>query len=181
MQFKIFAVILAVMFMFNLSLAKDPQYVGADKCKSCHKADKNGAQFKIWSESKHANAYKSLTSKNAAAKAEAMGVKDPLKDDTCLACHTTAHGKKNVDKSYSMEEGVSCEACHGPGGDYKKTKVMKDKKEAQKAGLLVADDKTCANCHKKDTKGHENKFTTFENEIKKIAHPVPAESDRRKQ
>ena len=57
---------------------------------------------------------------------------------------------------------------------------MKEKDKAIAAGMIVADAKTCANCHKKDTPGHEGKFTTFEKEYAKIAHPVPAENDRRK-
>ena len=178
---KILTLMLALIVVMSMTVyAGDAKYVGAAKCKTCHNADKNGAQFKKWSNEAHSKAYEVLKSESAAKKAKAAGIEDPLKSDNCLACHTTAHGKKNVDKSYSIEEGVGCESCHGPGSEYKKMSTMKEKDKAIAAGMIVADAKTCANCHKKDTPGHEGKFTTFEKEYAKIAHPVPAENDRRK-
>ena len=176
--------IVSIIITFSLSLlslaGNEPEYVGANKCKTCHKAEKNGQQFKIWSNTKHAQAYEDLKTENAKKKAKIAGVSDPLKDEKCLSCHSTAYGKKNHGKSYKIEEGVTCEACHGPGSEYKKTKVMKDKKSAIAAGLLEATKETCKQCHKADNPGHEGKFTTFEKEFAKIAHPVPPENDRRK-
>jgi hypothetical protein len=176
---------MSVMVIFILSMiaiaADKPDYVGASKCKTCHKAEKNGAQFLKWQKEKHSKAYESLKSDAAKKKAEAMGVKDPLKDEKCLSCHTTAYGAKNKAKSFKIEEGVTCEACHGPGSLYKKSSVMKDHKKSVEAGMVSkVDEKICASCHKKDNPGHEVSFTTFEKEFAKIAHPVPAENDRRK-
>jgi hypothetical protein len=176
---------LSVMVLFLLSInafaADKPEYVGAKKCKTCHKAEKNGAQFVKWEASKHSKAYEVLKSDHATKKAEIMGVKDPLKDEKCLSCHTTAYGAKNLAASYDIKEGVTCETCHGPGSMYKKSSIMKDHKKAVEAGMVSkVDEKVCANCHKKDTPGHEGKFTTFEKEFAKIAHPVPKENDRRK-
>jgi hypothetical protein len=180
---KILTISIMVIFTFSMiGFAGDkPEYVGASKCKTCHKADKNGAQFTKWSKEKHSKAYEALKSDGAKKKAEVAGVKDPLNDEKCLSCHTTAYTAKNKAKSYKIEEGVSCEACHGPGSMYKKSSVMKEHKKSVEAGMVdKVDEKVCANCHKKDTPGHEGKFTTFEKEFAKIAHPVPAENDRRK-
>jgi hypothetical protein len=180
---KIITISIMVFFVFSMVgfAADKPDYVGANKCKTCHKAEKNGAQFGIWSQKKHSKAYEALKSDGAKKKAETMGVKDPLKDEKCLSCHATAYGAKNLGKSYKIEEGVTCEACHGPGSMYKKSSVMKDHKKSVEAGMVAkVDEKVCAGCHKKDTPGHEGKFTTFEKEFVKIAHPVPAENDRRK-
>ena len=171
-----------VIFTFTIiAFAADtPEYVGANKCKTCHKAEKNGAQFEKWSKGKHSKAYEALKSDSAKKKAEVAGVKDPLTDEKCLSCHTTASSAKNKAASYKVEEGVSCEACHGPGSMYKKSSIMKERKKSVDAGMVdKIDEKVCANCHKKDTPGHEGKFTTFEKEFAKIAHPVPAENDRR--
>lgn len=182
MKNKILAIGLIIIFSFALmSYAGDkPEYVGAKKCKSCHNADKNGAQFKKWQKEKHSHAYEALKSDNAKKKAKAMDVKDPLKDDKCLSCHSTASGKKNLNKSYKVEEGVGCESCHGPGSLYKKSKVMKDQKAALAAGMIIPDEKTCKTCHQAKIAGHDGKFTTLKKEYDKIAHPVPAENDRRK-
>lgn len=179
------SITLSILVVFILALgsfaADKPDYVGASKCKTCHKADKNGAQFPKWQSKKHSKAYEALKSDAAKKKAEAMDVKDPLKDEKCLSCHTTAYAAKNKAKTYKIEEGVTCEACHGPGSLYKKSSVMKDHKKSVDAGMVSkVDEKVCASCHKKDTPGHEGKFTTFEKEFAKIAHPVPAENDRRK-
>jgi len=159
---------------------KDFKYVGSKKCKTCHNADKNGAQYKLWSEGPHAKAFEALKSEGAAEKAKAAKVEgDPTKSEACLACHTTAGTKKNVDKSYEIDEGVGCEACHGPGSEYKKMSTMKVRADAVAAGMLVADENTCKNCHKEDTPGHKGKFGKYADAVAKIAHPVPAENDRR--
>ena len=183
MHAKFFTFGLLIIFSLTLiSFAADkPEYVGADKCKTCHKAEKNGQQFKLWSERKHAQAYNSLKSDQAKKKAEVMGVKDPLKDEKCLSCHSTAYGEKNIAASFKVDEGVSCEACHGPGSLYKKNKIMKDKKASMAAGLVEVNEATCKPCHKADTPGHDGKFKDFKTEYAKIAHPVPPENDRRKE
>ncbi len=139
---KILTLMLALIVVMSMTVyAGDAKYVGAAKCKTCHNADKNGAQFKKWSNEAHSKAYEVLKSESAAKKAKAAGIEDPLKSDNCLACHTTAHGKKNVDKSYKIEEGVGCESCHGPGSEYKKMSTMKEKDKAIAAGMIVADEK----------------------------------------
>lgn len=166
---------LAIIFLFAVfAFAADkPEYVGADKCKSCHNSEKSGAAYKKWSSENHSKAYTNLKSESAKKKAEVMGVKDPLTDEKCLSCHTTAHGAKNVAASYKIEEGVGCESCHGPGSLYRKNTVMKDQKAAVAVGMVIPDEKTCQKCHKADTKGHDGKFKDFKTEYAKIAHPTP--------
>ena len=179
---KFLTLMLAILVVMSMTVyaGDEAKYVGSKKCKTCHNADKNGGQYKLWSSKAHAKAYEALKSESAKKKAKEAGVEDPLKSDNCLACHTTTHGKKNVDKKYKIEEGVGCESCHGPGSKYKKMSTMKDKKKSIAAGMIIPDEKTCLNCHKKDTPGHDGKFTTFKKEYAKIAHPVPPENDRRK-
>mgnify|MGYP001819881094 FL=1 len=43
--------------------------------------------------------------------------------------------------------GVGCEACHGPGSDYKSMKTMKDREASIAAGLVVPNEETCNSCH----------------------------------
>ena len=176
-----------LLFIFALSLvsfAEDkPEYVGADKCKTCHKAEKNGQQYKIWSESNHAKAYKDLKSKNAAEKLKAAGVtdiSDATKAEACLKCHSTAFGKKNISKTFDIEEGVTCEACHGPGSLYKKMNTMKDQKAAVAAGLILPTEETCVPCHGEKAAGHKQEKFDFKKAKATIIHMVPKENDRRK-
>ena len=51
----------------------------------------------------------------------------------CLKCHAPL-----ADKAPELKaEGVTCEVCHGPGSDYKKLNIMKDKAAAAKNGLIL--------------------------------------------
>lgn len=108
---------------FTLALA-GPTYIGAEKCKMCHKTEHNS-----WAAMKHAKAFDLLKP-------------EEQKDENCLACHTTGHGK--TDK---VLEGVQCEACHGPGSEYKSIKVMKDPEKAHAAGLIEPNKDVCVGCH----------------------------------
>jgi len=185
MRYKMVAFFLLVIFAFSLvAFAEDkPEYVGANKCKTCHKAEKNGQQFKIWSEKSHAKAYNDLKSKGAAEKIKAAGLAegtDATKAEACLTCHSTAFGKKNIAKTFDIEEGVSCEACHGPGSLYKSMKIMKDRDAAVAAGLTLISEETCLPCHGKKAAGHKDEKFDYAKAKAAIAHMVPKENDRRK-
>ena len=67
---------------------------------------------------------------------------------------------------------MQCEACHGPGGDYKAMNVMKDKALAVAAGMIVPDEKTCLKCHNAESPTF--KSFDFKTAYAKIAHPRPA-------
>ncbi len=165
------------------------KYVGADKCKICHRTDKQGKQFPIWQESTHSKAYKLLASPESKAYAEERGITgDPQKADACLKCHVTGHGlpKEKFDSSFSIEEGVGCEACHGPGSDYRPMKVMKDHEASIAAGLIFpVKEEHCRKCHNEESPGWKpEKYTTedgkkvgfdFKAAFAQIKHPVPKE------
>lgn len=167
--------VLALFIFSTMSVAADHQYVGVSKCKACH-GTKTGDQFKIWSESAHANAYTVLASDEAKAVAAKLKLEgDPQKLDECLSCHVTAHGvdAKLLAESYTVEDGVGCESCHGPGSDYRKFSVMKDQAKAVAAGMLIPDEKTCIQCH--NDKSPTYKEFDFKKFYAKIAHPIPTE------
>ena len=172
--FRLLAMFLAILVL--QSYAQDGhKYIGANKCKTCHKKAKDGEQFKIWSESAHANAMKTLASDEAKKIAKKMGIADPAADAKCTKCHSTfaSIDAKLLDAKtkLTLDEGVSCESCHGPGSDYKKKKIMKDEKLAVAAGLIIPDEKTCTGCHNK--KSPTFKEFKFADASKKIAHPIP--------
>jgi len=152
------------------------EIVGAPKCKMCHKA-KTGDQWGIWLKSKHAKAFETLATEEAKKVAAEKGLGDPQKEAACLKCHTTQGflGEKVVVSAkgkYEASEGIGCEACHGPGSDYKKKSVMVDKEASVAAGLVI--DKTaehCAKCHNEESPTF--KEFNFEKRWAEIAHPVP--------
>ena len=153
-----------------------PELVGAPKCKACHRA-KTGDQWQIWAESAHARAFETLASVESARIAADMGLGDPRKEIACLRCHATLASLGegvvvNENAGYSDDEGVGCEACHGPGSDYKARKIMLDPVAARAAGLVMdASVDGCTNCHNADSPT----FAGFDFEARwaEIAHPVP--------
>jgi len=143
----------------NYLTAQDYEYVGAAKCKMCHNKAATGAQYKIWSQSKHAHAMEALKG-------------DEKKDPKCLKCHSTAGAAdEDLIATITVAEGVSCESCHGPGSGYKSNTIMKDKKKAIAKGLIIPDEKVCLRCHNDESPNF--KGFNYKEYFKKIAHPIP--------
>ncbi len=102
-------------------VAADHAFIGAEKCKMCHKL-----QYESWAKTPHANAWAALKPEEQ-AKAE------------CAGCHSTNGAEM---------PNVQCEACHGAGADYKTMPIMKDKEKAIAAGLIIPDEAYCTSkCH----------------------------------
>ena len=155
-----------IMFLFGLIVlfsvgasAQDFKYVGAAKCKMCHNKPEKGAQYAKWEESPHAKAMESLKGADAT-------------NPKCLKCHSTA---ASVDKSLlagiKVEEGVSCESCHGPGSIYKSAAIMKNQKMALSKGMILPDESVCIKCHNSESPNF--KGFNFDEYVAKIAHDDP--------
>ena len=122
------------------------KYLGAAGCAQCHTGAQMGFQFSKWRASKHAQAYATLSTPRAreiAAQWQLTG--DPRTIAECLKCHATAYHDPagGVEETYSVQEGVSCEACHGAGSHYATEPVMKDRAAAEAAGLKPTTPETC--------------------------------------
>jgi len=122
------AAIVTVAIAEEKKKADEPQheYVGDKKCKMCHKKDE---VHPSWLETKHAKAWELLKPADQ-------------KNEECVACHSTGTTAKG-----ELLTGVQCEVCHGPGSDYKKMSIMKNREKAVANGLLLPDEKTCLQCH----------------------------------
>ena len=149
------------------------KFVGAKGCKMCHFNATQGKQYDIWFASKHAKAYAALATPEAKKIATEKGIADPQKDSKCLKCHVTGYDapKEMLAATYAVDEGVSCESCHGAGEKYKDMKIMKDKALAQQNGLIIPDEKTCTRCHNSESPTY--KAFKFVEAKKLIAHPKP--------
>jgi hypothetical protein len=153
-------------------------YVGATKCKTCHKKPEAGEQYRIWSESGHAKAFEVLASEAALAEAKKRGIADPQKAPECLQCHATAFAVMDdlANQKIKIEEGVSCEGCHGAGSGYSKKSVKKKiaagEIEGASVGLWDVTEETCTKCHTPEGNAFFKEFV-YEERLKKIAHPTP--------
>jgi len=162
---------LSVLGLSLFASAQNFTYIGGVKCQICHKTEKQGQQYPIWEKSNHAKSFAALSTPQAATNAQAAGVKDPTCDPKCLKCHAPLADKVAELKA----EGVSCEACHGPGSAYKTLTIMKNRDEAIKNGLKLcttpdAIKALCLTCHET---AHGKSFD-FNASWAKIKHAVPA-------
>lgn len=178
-------------FAVNRSGAEEKAtYVGDAKCMKCH--------FKQVSSWKKTGLAKSLDSlkptteegdKDLFAKKKKAGL-DPAKDystdASCLACHTTGHGKDGGypekvtaenEKQAKAMGSISCEACHGAGSlylEYKNEKRKQDKEatftteEMMKYGLVKPDEANCKTCHNEKNPTHASDTFKYEESKKKV-------------
>jgi hypothetical protein len=168
-----------VLFLFQLlnsgaNLYAQNKYVGPSKCKMCHNSEALGQQYKIWTESAHANSMKTLSSPKALEYAKKNNIADPAKEAKCLNCHST-FGPANAslideEVDVTVNNGVSCESCHGPGSNYKTRPIMQDLAKAKENGLIIPDQKVCEKCHNNPENPFMKPFN-FEAAKKIIAHP----------
>jgi nitrate/TMAO reductase-like tetraheme cytochrome c subunit len=175
-MFSKFLVILFSLPIFFIYSQTTHSYVGVSTCGMCHKSEKQGNQLGIWEKSQHSQAYLALKTEKADNIAKEKGFKTKaVETPECLKCHASGY---NVDASllgdkFKVEDGVQCETCHGPGSDYKSMKIMKDKQEAIKNGLMIYDkiEDFCIGCHNTESPTYVE--FNFEESWAKIKHTIP--------
>ena len=170
--------------------SEDPSLVvGTKTCAMCHKKADSGDQFGKWSAGPHAKAFAVLASDEAKAVAAKRGIADPQKSAACLKCHTTAYlfteelQIKGEGAKVVVEDGVTCESCHGGGKNYKSKAVMEDREKCIANGMIYPATKSCRRCHNAESPSWDpERYTTkdgkkdgFDEEqaYEKIKHPNP--------
>jgi hypothetical protein len=143
--------ILTLVLFVSSSVLAQNKYVGTKLCGTCHKSGKGGTAFAVWEKTAHAKAYQTLMGEQAKKIAKDKGLTTaPHESEACLKCHVTGGGKaKNVEATFKVEEGVTCEACHGAASGYKMLHAKGDTKKSVEAGLIEGDKtgKSCETCH----------------------------------
>lgn len=178
--FPILFIALGIIILIGLE-AQESAYVGVNKCKTCHKSAKSGNQYGKWKESAHTKGFQSLTTDAALKIAEKAGLTaSPSESDECLVCHSPYA----LSAPKFKEDGVGCEACHGPGRKYKGMSIMKDRDLAKEKGLVLLDtdeakETFCAKCHKVDNPYHEVKEFCLQEFWLKIVHLIPKRGNKK--
>ena len=158
----IIAALTLILAAFPLTLVhsekKKRDYVGSEVCGKCHSAEAIGNQYDRWLRTPHAKAVLLLGTTGALEIGKKLSIKNPGLDRQCLRCHATGGG---VDPDL-REEGVGCEACHGPGSEYNEYGSHVDTvnrqggyETAQKKGMypvlgiksIKKREKMCLHCH----------------------------------
>lgn len=178
MYSKTLLIISFLLFTLFPALAQNGHtYIGTKTCGMCHKSEKQGEQLKIWQGSKHSKAFETLKTAEADNIAKEKGFKTKaVETEECLKCHATGYNldASMLGKKFKVEDGVQCETCHGPGSDYKKKSIMKDKSKAVANGLLLYEnpaEELCINCHNAESPTYVD--FVFEEYWAKIKHSLP--------
>jgi len=127
-------------------------YVGSKKCIQCH-AGLTYPHVERWLRIK----FKSL---DLVKKAPDYIAGNEEYRKTCLKCHTTGYDEATGEYS---EEGVTCEACHGPGEVYSyfmEIGKASEGKKLAKLGTYGTSYNACGPCH--HTRGHEMRLEFFQ-------------------
>lgn len=104
---------------------------------------------------RHSKAYRVLESADGRRMASLLGMKSPTEEPLCLKCHATyvPDSALRGDK-FQIEDGVSCEACHGAAGGWVESHATKGVTHADNVGNGLRDlapmDKRatmCVSCH----------------------------------
>lgn len=146
------------------------KYIGTRTCKLCHNSTLKGKIWDAWDSTKHATAYVTLASQQSKTIAEEMGIEDAQQDSACLECHATGYGLPATDK-YSVKEGVTCEACHGPGEHYDDIRVMTKPDLYEQKGMIEPDEELCKTCHNEESPTY--KGFDYKDALKLIEHRKP--------
>jgi len=168
--------LLAILAVFTIGATTVPQptydYIGSKKCKMCHNKPTKGSQFDVWAKGPHAYAMETLKTDRAKEVGKTVNIFDPVTSPACISCHST-FGSVNGEnaKGLGLDEGVSCESCHGPGSAYKAVPVMKDRDMAMDRGMILPTEEVCRGCH--NSKSPTYRSFDYEEADKKIQHLDP--------
>ncbi len=112
-------------------------------------------EYVTWSRvDKHARAYKILFNDQSQRIAKNLGLGKPSETKLCLDCHTHNVPKERRGERFVLDDGVACEACHGPSGRWLESHVQDNATHEGnlKAGLYptaepVPRARLCLSCH----------------------------------
>jgi hypothetical protein len=130
-------------------------------------------EYITWSrEDAHAQAYKTLLSKESQLIADKLGLDNAYEAGVCLDCHADNVKKEHQGEKFQISDGIGCEACHGGAEQYisSHTDITLAREENILKGLLPIDRpqvraKVCLSCHL----GNKDKFASHD--IMGAGHP----------
>ena len=128
---------------------------GAVQAKSVVRIAQN--EYSIWAgQDKHTRAYTVLSNPISVRIGKALGLEQaPNKSDRCLNCHAlNPKPEQRAQTFQTMDDGVSCESCHGPAVGWLGQHTVKNwtHQQSLKAGMydtrdMVKQSEICLSCH----------------------------------
>ena len=155
----LFLPLLPILFFLLPQNVFGEQVMGAASCSSsnCHggtSTKKN--QFTIWAtKDKHSKAYEVLFQKKSQVMARSLKLEHAAPEDVfCLRCHAFATPEKQRGAKFDLQDGVTCESCHGAAGRWIEPHTRKgwDHGKSLKLGMtdnqnLRVRGESCLSCH----------------------------------
>lgn len=155
---------MAVGLLFGLAArgAETPvEFLGANSCSSsnCHGGGGSTRdQFLVWSlrDFHSQRPVATLATARAREIADAAGIADPGTDERCTSCHAPLRAvPANLrGRDFNASEGVSCESCHGPAGNWIRSHTRTDYTRADRVASGMRDlenlyvrANSCVACH----------------------------------
>ena len=184
-----FAVLLAVNSAAEVNAAplQTDRFIGATGCKSssCHGgAGEKRSQYLTWAQQDfHARAYAVLVDARSARMAETLSLPAAQTSDRCTVCHSPFQSvaPARLAKTAQVDEGVSCENCHGAAESWLRGHTRKDWTYAICVGAGMHDLRnfyvranTCVACHQNldaDLLRAGHPELTFELDGQSVAEP----------
>jgi hypothetical protein len=166
----------------ELPLNAPDKHLGVGSCSGapCHGSGAPAAgvvrqnEHATWlREDKHAQAYQVLSNERSQRIARNLGLHEPANQSTlCLNCHADNVPPERRGAKFSIEEGVTCEACHGGSERWLKAHAAAGASHQRnlEIGLYPTDDvvaraELCVSCHF----GDEDRFVSHR--IMGAGHP----------
>ena len=178
----------------KLAQPNDGQFVGAAGCKSssCHGgAGEKRSQYLTWSQQDfHARSYAVLINARSARMAETLALPAAQMSNRCTVCHSPFQSvvPARLTTTAHVDEGVSCESCHGAAGPWLRGHTRKDWNYAMRiaAGMrdlrsLYVRANTCVACHQNldsDLVEAGHPELTFELDGQSVAEPKHWREDK---
>jgi cytochrome c554/c'-like protein len=145
------------------------KYTGAASCasSSCHGSTKPKADYPklneniVWrTKDAHHKAFATLTNEQLKSKVSPSGIAKKLKIDKaetssrCLVCHSVDVKPELRGEKFKLEDGVSCEGCHGPAEKWLDPHAEKGWTHEKSVAVGMYDTKSfllraekCVSCH----------------------------------
>lgn len=141
-----------------------PKYLGPGSCSAvaCHGGIQPANvtpiqqnEYSVWIvQDKHAKAYSVLENPVSQRMAGILGIGKPEQSQKCLACHALSVPAAFKGRDFDINEGVSCESCHGPSSGWLGPHTLKGSTTKQSIALGMFDTKdlvhraqNCMTCH----------------------------------
>jgi len=164
-----------------LPIEMEGQFLGVETCGSseCHGSAERWRNATvlmkerlIWNSSRHASAYDSLKSELGRKITRNLGLPNGENVKQCLSCHSTYVPNSQRGERFSLTDGVTCESCHGPGGNFLSTHVYPSSTHEKNllAGMTPTSEpdyraNLCLSCHQ------ANKKNQFKHAFYGAGHP----------